>query len=190
MVERKPIFELHIRPLFRLLDRQHMLRINRDLDLWDYDAVKTHSARILHKVKVPGEGDGSRMPTERTGGAWPSEWIDLFERWIQGGFRRALLGTARNLVLREDSDLDLITLSCRTDVPRSNDNGSLAWFESESTPRAAMPAYRLYILPGEDLSAPPSTVEISCVERIDGPIPQGVTVVDAAGTHLVNLPSA
>ena len=25
MAERRPMFELHIRPLFRLLDRQHML---------------------------------------------------------------------------------------------------------------------------------------------------------------------
>ena len=40
MAERKPIFELHIRPMFRLLDRQHMLRFPRDLDLWDYDAVR------------------------------------------------------------------------------------------------------------------------------------------------------
>jgi hypothetical protein len=46
MAERKPVFELHIRPLFRLLDRQHMLF---KLDLWDYDAVKAHSAEILRK---------------------------------------------------------------------------------------------------------------------------------------------
>ena len=48
MAERKPVFELHIRPMFRLLDRQHMI-FHGDLDLWDYDAVKTHSAEILRK---------------------------------------------------------------------------------------------------------------------------------------------
>lgn len=30
MAERNPIFELHIRPMFRLLDRRHMLRIQQD----------------------------------------------------------------------------------------------------------------------------------------------------------------
>lgn len=190
MAERKPIFELHIRPLFRLLDRQHMLRVRQDLDLWDYDAVKKHSARILHKVKGPiGEADGLKMPTEKTGGAWPSEWVSLFERWIQGGFKRLSLGKAKSLTLREDGDLGLF-LSCRMDVPATIDD-SIAWFESESVPGTAMTAYRLYVLPGEDLSTPPSSVEIGCGEPVDGPIPQqGITVTDAAGTHFVNLPSA
>jgi hypothetical protein len=131
------------------------------------------------------------MPTERTGGAWPSEWISLFDRWIQGGFRRLSLGTAKNLKLEEDSDLGVISLNCRTEVPATNDGGSIAWFENEFIPGAGMIAYRLYVLPAENLSAPPSTVEISCGARIDGPIPQqGITVIDAAGAHSVNLPSA
>ena len=123
MAERKPIFELHIRPMFRLLDRQHMLRFPRDLDLWDYDAVKTDSARILKRLK--GQNDMGqddvrfRMPTENTGGAWPSEWISLFDRSIQGGFRRLSLGTAKNLKLREDSVLGPV-LDCKTDVPATD----------------------------------------------------------------------
>src|SRR5262249_41493013 len=56
--------------------------------LWDYDSVKTHSAQILIKLKGPGEPQLSVMPPAKTGGAWPSEWISLFDRWIQGGFRR------------------------------------------------------------------------------------------------------
>jgi hypothetical protein len=191
MAERKPIFELHIRPMFRLLDRQHMLRVDPNLDLWDYDDVKAYSATILEKVKGPGPADGSRMPTENTGGAWPSEWISLFDRWIQGGFRRLSLGTAKNLTLQEDSELGVINLSCRTDVPATSDGRSIAWFENEFIPGAAITAYRLYVLPGGDLSAPPSTVEIFCGARVDRPIPQeGITVIDAAGTHTVNLPSA
>ena len=107
---------------------------------------------------------GRGCPLKRTGGAWPSEWIDLFERWIRR--QRALLGTARNLVLREDDDdLDLITLSCRSRRSAVETvDGSLAWFKSESAPRAAIPAYRLYILAGEGSPAP-STVEISCVTK-------------------------
>ena len=190
MAERKPVFELHIRPLFRLLDRQHMLRvIPNNLDLWDYDAVKTKSAVILERVK--GQGSMQTMPTGRTGGPWPSEWVSLFDRWIQGGCRRLSLGTAKDLKLVEDRDLGIFTLSCSTDVPATNDHDSIAWFESEPVAGAAMTAYRLYVLPGEDLSAPPSTVEIGIAERVDGPIPQeGITVIDAAGTHIVFLPSA
>ena len=190
MAERNPIFELHIRPLFRLLDRQHMLRvIPESLDLWDYDAVKAKSAVILQRVK--GQGPKQTMPTSRTGGPWPSEWVSLFDRWIQGGCRRLSLGTAKNLQLGEDRDLGIFTLSCMTDVPATNSQDSIAWFEGESVPGAAIIAYRLYVLPGEDLSAPPGTVEISIGERVDGPIPQqGITVIDAAGTHIVQLPSA
>ena len=53
MAERSPVFEMHIRPLFRILDRQHMLRIQHPLDLWDYDAVKQAAAVILQKVGGP-----------------------------------------------------------------------------------------------------------------------------------------
>jgi hypothetical protein len=115
MAERNPIFELHIRPLFRLLDRQHMLRVTEGMDLWDYDVVKTKSAVILQRVK--GQGSKQTMPTSRTGGPWPSEWVGLFDRWIQGGCRRLSLGTAKNLQLGEDRDLGIFTLSCMTDVP-------------------------------------------------------------------------
>ncbi len=68
MAERNPIFELHIRPLFRLLDRQHMLRVApNDLDLWDYDVVKAKSASILQRVK--GDGQKQAMPTPKNGRA-------------------------------------------------------------------------------------------------------------------------
>jgi hypothetical protein len=189
MAERNPVFELHIKPMFRLLDRQHMLRVGpQSLDLWDYDAVKAKSALILQRVKA--HGPEQPMPTKNTGGPWPSEWVGLFDRWIQGGCRRLSLGTAKDLQLTEDRDLGIFMLSCMTDVP-ANSHDSIAWFESESVPGAAMAAYRLYVLPGEDLSAPPGTVEISAAERVDGPIPQqGITVIDAAGTHIVQLPSA
>ena len=185
MAERKPVFEMHIRPLFRLLDRQHMI-LNSGLDLWDYDAVKRKSDQIL--IKVKGTGD-TTMPTKDTGGAWPPEWVSLFDRWIQGGFRRLSLGTARDLRLT-DLEIGEFDLFCRTDVPATNGDDSVAWFESESVPGTAMTAYRLYVLPGEDLSTPPSTVVRNCRERLHGPIPQqGITVIDAVGTHTV-LPAA
>jgi hypothetical protein len=184
MTERKPVFELHIRPLFRLLDRQHMLRIRPELDLWDYDAVKTFAPRIVQKVG----GANPTMPTPDTGGPWPSEWVNLFSRWADGGFKRLSLGTAQNLKL-VDQGSGRFMLSCNTDVPATDDDDSFAWLESEGAPGGA--TYRLYVLAGDDLSQPPDTVMLSCRERVDGPLPpQGVTVIDAAGTHTVNLPTA
>ena len=35
----KPYFEIYIRPMFRIIDRDHMLFFG---DLWDYDFVKAH----------------------------------------------------------------------------------------------------------------------------------------------------
>jgi hypothetical protein len=91
MAERKPVFEMHIRPLFRLLDRQHII-LNSGLDLWDYDAVKRKSDQIL--IKVKGTGD-TTMPLKIRVERGRRNGSDLFDRWIQGGFRRLSLGTAR-----------------------------------------------------------------------------------------------
>jgi hypothetical protein len=165
-----------------------MMRVRASLDLWDYDAVKTNSAQILRKVRGGDDLEGQIMPTERTGGPWPSEWISLFDRWIQGGFGRLSLGIAKNLVLKEDESLGIIHLTCSTDVPATTSGHSLAWFESETIPGDVTSAYRLCILPGESLATPPSSVEFGCGERIDGPIPpEGIAVIDATGTHFVTL---
>jgi hypothetical protein len=62
-----------IRPLFRDKDRASMLRA---FDLWEYADVLSHQDAILDKVQT-----GS-MPCD---GAWPSEHVALFERWISTG---------------------------------------------------------------------------------------------------------
>jgi hypothetical protein len=186
MAERKPVFELHIKPMFRLLDRQHMVRIKPEMDLWDYDAVKTFTPRILQKVG----GANPTMPTADSGGAWPSEWVALLDRWAQGGFKRLTLGTAKNLKLADEGG-GRYMLTCNVAVPATDDDDSYAWLESELAPGATTTSYRLYVLAGDDVSQPPGTVDIACRERVDGPLsPQGVVVVDAAGTHTVNPPAA
>ena len=73
---RVPVFELHIRSLFRLLDREHMLD---QFDLWDLQSVWTNRAQILDAVT------GSRMPPSAKGGPWPAEFVQLFQRWIATG---------------------------------------------------------------------------------------------------------
>ena len=78
---RHPVFELHIRPMFRLLDREHMLTfVEPGFDLWELERVWEMRNDIL--VRLRGEGS-QNMPGAAVGGPWPPEWIDLFERWTQ-----------------------------------------------------------------------------------------------------------
>lgn len=81
---RTPRFELHIRPMFRLTDREHMLFA---FDLSDYDAVAANADDILERL-------GADMPPPGASGPWPEEWIELFKRWIDSGKKRLELGTA------------------------------------------------------------------------------------------------
>ena len=67
-------FEEDIRPLFREKDRS---RMEWAFDLWDFDAVKENAPTILERLE---DGD---MPCD---GAWPDDQIDMFKRWIEGGF--------------------------------------------------------------------------------------------------------
>jgi hypothetical protein len=66
-------FEEQIKPLFRERDRDSM---RRAFDLWDYDDVSTNATPILTRLR-----NGS-MPCD---GPWPSDRVDLFQRWIDAG---------------------------------------------------------------------------------------------------------
>jgi len=66
-------FAADIRPLFREKDVRSMAR---HFDLTSYEDVSTVADRILGRLRA-----GS-MPCD---GEWPSEQVDLFERWMQTG---------------------------------------------------------------------------------------------------------
>jgi hypothetical protein len=66
-------FDADIKPLFREKDRNSM---RGAFDLWSYADVKTHAGAIGQHLK-----DGS-MPCD---GAWPSDRVELFERWVADG---------------------------------------------------------------------------------------------------------
>ncbi len=66
-------FAADIRPLFREKDIRSMAR---HFDLTSFEDVSTVADRILGRLRA-----GS-MPCD---GEWPSEQVDLFERWIQSG---------------------------------------------------------------------------------------------------------
>jgi len=185
MAPRPPLFELHIKPLFRLLDRQHMLRVRPDCDLWSYDSVKTLAARIQQKVGGPNP----TMPTEDSGGAWPPEWVALFDRWVSGGCRRLPLGTGKDYKLTKQPD-DRYLLSCKVDIPDNAAGDSSAWLDVVD-PGPAAAVYQLYVFPGEAFPPPTDTIEITCRERVEAAAAiAGVTVIDAAGKHSVQIPVA
>jgi hypothetical protein len=66
-------FGSEIKRLFREKDRTSMLRA---FDLWSYSDVQVNADTIAARLK-----NGS-MPCD---GAWPTERVELFERWIEQG---------------------------------------------------------------------------------------------------------
>jgi hypothetical protein len=66
-------FEDHVKTMFRRRDRRSM---QFALDLWDYDDVAAHADAILARLR------NGTMPCD---GAWPTEQIDAFQRWVDAG---------------------------------------------------------------------------------------------------------
>ena len=66
-------FEQHVKATFRERDRKSM---RFAFDLWSVDDVRANAPDILSRLR-----DGS-MPCD---GAWPPEWVDMFDRWMQTG---------------------------------------------------------------------------------------------------------
>jgi len=68
-------YDEHIRPLFRENDREAM---RFAFDLWVYADVSANAAAIFEKLSA------GAMPCD---GAWPSERVGLFRRWMDTGMR-------------------------------------------------------------------------------------------------------
>ena len=66
-------FEHDIKPLFREADRAAM---EFAFDLWSRDDVAQNAHAILDQLET-----GS-MPCD---GAWPSERVEMFRRWVEAG---------------------------------------------------------------------------------------------------------
>jgi uncharacterized Fe-S cluster protein YjdI/CDGSH-type Zn-finger protein len=69
-------FTEHIKPMFRDRDRTSM---QFAFDLWSYDEVRANAQGILERLKA------GTMPCD---GAWPTEWVDVYERWTLGGMSK------------------------------------------------------------------------------------------------------
>lgn len=183
MADRFPVFELHVLPMFRQIDRLHMMRVQTDLDLLDYDSVKKNADTIKSFI----DGDNPTMPPPAAGGLWPSEWRAVFARWIAGGHRRLSLGTGQNYKLAPAAG-HTHQLSCTVAVPNARD--AAAWLDVVDA-NPASTTYRLYVFDGETVPPPADTRNLSLRERVDAAAaPNGVTVIDAAGSHRVTEPVA
>jgi CDGSH-type Zn-finger protein/truncated hemoglobin YjbI len=68
-------FEQHIKTLFRARDRKSM---QFAFDLWSYADVSVHADAIVARLR------NGTMPCD---GAWPSERVEVFARWIAEGKR-------------------------------------------------------------------------------------------------------
>jgi hypothetical protein len=177
---RAPVFELHVSPLFRTLDRVHMQRLGptKRVDLSNYDEV-----RAKHQLIVDFLTGGSPMPPLSHGGPWPQEWIDLFVRWRDEGFRRLSSGTGTNYQIAKTAT-DRYLLSCDVTLPNGN---AQAWFEIVDATSAAQ-NYRLVAELVPDSQITPVTIRAE--ERIRGPLSVAeVFVTDSAGVHAVPFPT-
>jgi len=178
MTERSPVFELHILPMFRLIDKLHMLRVNPQLDLLNYDSVKANADDILSFAASANP----TMPPAAAGGPWPSEWRALFARWQAGGFRRLSVGTGQNFKLARAAG-NTHQLSCMVAIPNAADAG--AWFDIVD-PGPAAAIYRVVVFEGEINPPPAGTTNLTLHERVDAAAAaNGVTVIDSAGPHQV-----
>jgi hypothetical protein len=182
--QRAAVFELHIRPMFRLLDREHMLTmVEPGFDLWDFETVWTMRNDILARLRGAG---GFNMPGLKVGGPWPAEWIDLFERWTQNPNaddtgHRLLLGQ-RDGAYQVEPVGDKRRLRARVTAPSP---GCRAWFELESTAPGRR-VYTLYVEP--PLPAPAADpTPIPALEMFDKGDVTTLVIHDAAGTQELSV---
>jgi len=66
-------FERDIKPLFRVKDRDSMLKA---FDLFEYSDVAGHADAIVAELQ------NGKMPCD---GAWPASQVETFQRWIDAG---------------------------------------------------------------------------------------------------------
>lgn len=165
-----PYFELHIRPMFRRLDRDHMLG---SLDLWNYEQVSAKAQQVAAFLRRPPP---QTMPTVRTGGPWPEGWIAVFEEWLVRGCPRLLRASGTYAAHRLGNRWSM--LSVQVELGDRNDR---VWVEREESP-ADVAAYTLYLRPAPAGStAPEGRIELT--ELIMDANVTTVWLTDADGLH-------
>ncbi|MFJ9948683.1 hypothetical protein [Kitasatospora sp. NPDC091207] len=163
---RTPVFELHIRPMFRATDHEHMTFA---VDLWDYDSVVANADNILSRL------DGAGMPPDDEGGPWPEEWIALFRRWNDSGHKRLQLGTA---TFAFSAGATTVTVTATGTFPAAGFSG---WLQLENETDTA----KTYVLSYEapDAPVPGTPAAFTLKERYRATDTRSVFVRDSTGVQ-------
>jgi hypothetical protein len=180
--DRAPVFELHIRPMFRILDREHMAKWVNLFDLWDIAAVWQHRKQILRRVR-----DTQDMPGTRYGGPWPPEWTQVFERWMATGSDTELGHHLVPAITQGDYQIQSIGGEKRrvtVDVVAPS-AGCRAWFELEAAD-ATQRVYTLYLEPAYPKEAPQPTTTNAVEGFIKGTATR-LVINDAGGRHEISV---
>lgn len=171
---RTPVFELHIRPMFRSIDREHMQNLFGDqFDLWDYDFLKENIERVLGSLE-------RGMPPDDKGGPWPPEWILLLHRWKATGFKRLQLGKGAYKVSRFREVIELIATFTPPEA------GWTGWLQLESSTGTSR-TYVLYFEPPDEPQGGPGE-EVTVSEQFSGV--RRIFVIDRDGSTELQVPEA
>src|SRR4051794_34360846 len=142
-------YELHIRPLFREIDRQHMLSVQPELDLWSYDSLASvdDNTGELWRVRVlevaTAIADQGMMPPADNSGPWPGEWLTLYKRWLDSGAKQLPRATAATMAATKVGSFYKLTV---TGTKKGNDY--MVWLDL--TPgREVPPVFVVYEQPPE-----------------------------------------
>ena len=179
--QRVPVFELHIQPMFRLLDREHMLTLfEGGFDLWELERVWEMRNDILARLRREGDRN---MPGLPVGGPWPAEWIDLFERWTQSptaddiGHHLVLAHPVGPYELQPASGSKR-RLQAKVTAPSA---GCRAWFALDSI-TTGQREYTLYLEPALP-AEPAAETQLLALETFERGDATKLLIHDAAGVH-------
>jgi hypothetical protein len=187
---RPAMFEIHIRPMFRSLDREHM---SFALNLWKYfEAPPAQQEQFYRQVlnRLKAADPGVVMPPPDEGGPWPPEWLALFERWINEGMRRLDRATADASTLQAAGDpaSGTVTITAAGTKPSA---GHVVWIERSYDPERLFAAdladeFVLYQEQRVASAATPTPFSVSDFYQVPAGLSQ-VTVVDSGGKHVVPI---
>ena len=165
---RTPVFELHILPLFRATDREHM---SFKVDLWDYSSVVEHAEQIVERLEAD-------MPPVESGGPWPDEWVQLFRRWKDTGFKRLELGAAQYTF---NQTTTAMTIRAAGTYPAAGYHG---WLQIE-TETDTSKTYVLYLEP-PDAPMAGSAEGFNLRERYPASDTRSVLIHDSTGVQQIH----
>ena len=181
-------YEIHIRPLFREIDRQHMLGINPDLDLWSYESLasKDDNTGELWRVRVYEEANAVSdpfrvMPPPDNSGPWPAEWLDVYKRWLDSGAKQLPRATASTMKVTKQGSFHSLDV---TGTKKGKDY--MVWLDRVPG-REVPPIFIVYEQPPE-AGIPPTQATFSVGEFFEAKGAKTVRLIDASGTHDVPIP--